>query len=108
MVKFCDNPLYNYMIDKHLIKLLEYKINLNEYFDSSLAHFEIQWETYPGLHHDNAYIVKAFNKDSLRELKNAYETVFGKDLRDKSADHEVLYPISYQIVNIPITLTEKG
>lgn len=79
---------------------------MEEYFNSKLAYFEITWETYPSFHNDNTQLVKPFNQETFRELRNCYEKIFGSSLKEFSRE-EVLYPIAYYVINLPHTLTDN-
>lgn len=94
------------MIDEALLNLIRFGINLEDYFETNLPYFEITWETYPNLHYDLSYIVKPFNGGSIAAMINSYEKLFGQEI-SKGSENDVLYPISYYVVNLPYTLTNN-
>lgn len=61
MLKYQNNPLFNYLIDKNLCKLIQLDIDMNDYFESKLPIFEIAYEDYPKLHPDDRTIIKGFD-----------------------------------------------
>jgi hypothetical protein len=81
-------------------------IDLEDYFKSNLPFFEITWETYPNLHYDLSYLVKPFNEGGISAMKNAHDRIFGGELRPEE-EGDVLYPISYHVVNMPYALTNQ-
>jgi len=104
MSKYANHPLFNYMIDELLDKLIHFGIGLEEYFASNLPFFEIEWEAYPSLHHDLSYLVKPVNEEYISSLKDAHDKIFGSDLKP-SEESSALFPISYYLVNLPFTMT---
>jgi hypothetical protein len=56
--------------------LIELKVPLEDYFETSMNFFDINWETFPGLHSDSRTLIVPYNKESLRDLYYGYDELF--------------------------------
>eukprot|EP00347_Sterkiella_histriomuscorum_P017796 403347960 len=109
VVKFQNNHVFNYLVDKNLISLIEMQINLNDYFESNLPVTKINNQTFPDLHVDDQTLILAVPLiQNPIEILEKYDEIFEGLLKQHTFnEHEKLTSIEYFLINLPVTLTKE-
>eukprot|EP00347_Sterkiella_histriomuscorum_P005927 403354731 len=110
IVKFQNNHVFNYLVDKNLISLIEMQVNLDDYFESHLPMIKLLNQNYPDLHIDDQELIVAVPQiKNPKEILNKYDQILGNLLQKEQPIHEneKLTPIEYFLINLPETLTKE-
>eukprot|EP00347_Sterkiella_histriomuscorum_P023276 403335266 len=110
IVKFQNNHVFNYLVDKNLISLIEMQINLDDYFESHLPMIKLLNQNYPDLHIDDQELIVAVPQiKNPKEILDNYDQILANLLQKEQSVHEneKLTPIEYFLINLPETLTKK-
>ncbi len=61
LIKYQNNTCFNYLIDPHIITLMEKNIDLKDYFESNLPIHKIVDENFPYLHYNSSTKIIGLN-----------------------------------------------
>ncbi|CDW85302.1 wd-40 repeat protein [Stylonychia lemnae] len=109
IIKYQNHILFNQLIDKHICELIEYKIDLQDYFESHLPFYEIIDPNFPSQHYDDRALLVGTSLQNLKEIHLNYEQLFKDVLFEKPENEESSnVSIEYFIVNLPYTLNKNA
>ncbi|CDW78734.1 wd-40 repeat protein [Stylonychia lemnae] len=107
IIKYQDHIIFNALIDKHLCELIKQQIDLQEYFDSKLAIYEILDQSFPSQHHDDREIRVGINLNNQKEIHDKYQYIFGDKVYHSNDQNDSLVSVEYHLINLPVALTES-
>ncbi len=80
IVRFQNNICLNYLVDPHVISLINMGIDLKEYFESDLSISKINDERFPNLHRDPSTKIIGLNAKYPQEILTMYDSMFSTRL----------------------------
>ena len=107
IIKYQNNPCFNYLVDPLIKDLIQKGIDLKEYFDSDLPLYRIKDERFPSIHSDPSTkiigIKALYPQDVLSMYKDHIDDIYFKKKDEKANKHS----IEYFLVNLPESLTQN-
>ncbi|CDW85239.1 wd-40 repeat protein [Stylonychia lemnae] len=104
IIKYQDHILFNKLIDKNLCELIKQQIDLQEYFESNLANYEIHDLSFPSQHHDEQELIEGITLDHPKDVHEKYDELFSKKLSLLENQHDSKVSIEYHLINLPLSL----
>eukprot|EP00347_Sterkiella_histriomuscorum_P012349 403368936 len=105
LVDFQHNPVFNFVIDKHLCPLIEKNFDLKEYFESTLPCVQINDDSFPSLHSNDETKIMHFNFDDPREILDNYTGLLEKEVGENDLN-EPQHAVEYFLINMPDTMKQ--
>ncbi|CDW79314.1 wd-40 repeat protein [Stylonychia lemnae] len=107
ITKYQDHIMFNQLVDKNLSELIKQQNDLQEYFESSLANYEIIDQSFLSQHHNDKEMIEGICLDHPKDVHEKYDQLFGKKLNDVEKTNDSVVSIEYHLINLPVTLRQN-